>query len=162
MASWPEDLTQRRDAFAERYGVALVGQIGFGFDGNVFETDRKSAVKFLKYRELYVRERDVYLRLQARGVRKVRDCAVPILLNADDELLAIEMSIVEPPYVLDFAGARLDEPHDFPPEIRAAWQAEKQEQFEEHWPEVQAILWAFQQLGIYLGDVNPRNIRLAE
>jgi len=29
---------------------------------------------------------------------------VPQLLGADDELMAIEMTIVSPPYLLDFAG----------------------------------------------------------
>jgi hypothetical protein len=35
---------------------------------------------------------------------------------------------------------------------------EKREQFEERWPEVQRVLDAFEELGVYLLDVSPSNI----
>jgi len=40
----------------------------------------------------------------------------------------------------------------------ADWEADKREQFEERWPQVQAVLGAFEELGIYLLDVSPGNI----
>jgi hypothetical protein len=50
----------------------------------------------------------------------------------------VEMEIVQPPFVLDFAGAYLDRRPDFPEDVYAEWQAEKAEQFGDDWPLVQS------------------------
>ena len=83
---------------------------------------------------------------------------VPQFVGADDNLRVIEMSIVTRPFVLDFAGAYLDAPPDFPAEIWAEWEAGEREQFEARWPEVEAVLAALKELGIYMVDVSPNNI----
>ena len=83
---------------------------------------------------------------------------VPQLIRFDDELRIIEMSIVTRPFVLDFAGAWLDTPPDFPDETWAEWEAEKREQFGTHWPRVQAVLEALEALDIHMVDVSPSNI----
>src|SRR6266436_4248684 len=77
-------------------------------------------------------------------------------------LWIIEMSLVSPPYVLDFAGAYLDWAPDFSEEVMADWRAEKQEQFEQHWPEVQAILAVLETYGVFMVDVNPGNISFGD
>lgn len=151
-------------ANAERYsqeqGIQLVDQLGAGLDGIVFSTDRGSAVKALRYRELHERERDVYLRLFDLGVTRVLRFKVPRYLSHHDELMIVETQIVSPPYVLDFAGAHLDRPNEFPPEIIEEWEAEKCEQFGSDWPEVQDLIHEFRRLGIYLSDVKPGNVEL--
>lgn len=68
------------------------------------------------------------------------------------------MTIVRPPFVLDFAGAYLDRAPDYPDEVMEEWLAEKVEQFGERWPEVRRVVAAFRQWGIYLADVKPGNI----
>ena len=68
------------------------------------------------------------------------------------------MSIVARPFVLDFAGAWLDTPPDFPDETWVEWEAEKREQFGTHWPRVQAVLAALEALDIHMVDVSPSNI----
>src|SRR2546421_4357084 len=83
---------------------------------------------------------------------------VPQLMAYDDELRVLEMTIVKRPFVLDFAGAYLDKRPEFTDEVWADWEAEKREQFETRWPEVQRVLDAFEELGIYLLDVSPSNI----
>lgn len=108
--------------------------------------------------EAYLRERNVYLRLKQGGVMAIRDCTVPQLLGHDDELWIIEMTVVTPPFVLDFGGAHLDQPPDFSAEILEEWRLEKQEQFESRWPEVEAIIRFLQGYGVFLEDVNPKNI----
>ena len=108
--------------------------------------------------ESYCRERDVYLRLRDHGINQIRGFHVPQLLGYDDELWVIEMEIVTRPFVLDFADAYLDEPPDFPDEVLAKWRTEKQEQFGDHWPEVELILLSLQRHGVYLVDVSPGNI----
>ena len=86
---------------------------------------------------------------------------VPQLLGHDDELAIIDMTVVERPFVLDFAGAYLDIPPEFPDAIWAEWEAEKQEQFGARWPEVQAVLAALEEMDIHMVDVSPSNVAFA-
>jgi len=78
---------------------------------------RHSAVKVLKFQPLYERERNAYFRLRERGVVEVLGCNVPQLIEHDDDLWIVEMSVVTRPFVLDFAGAYLDFPPDYPREL---------------------------------------------
>jgi hypothetical protein len=96
--------------------------------------------------------------LQQAAITEVRGFHVPELIRWDDTLRIIEMTIVTPPFVLDFAGARLDIPPDFSEEVWAEWEAEKLEQFGGRWPDVRAVLGALEELDIYVLDVSPRNI----
>ena len=79
----------------------------------------KTALKIHRAAEPYFRERAVYERLRDAGVSEVLGFNVPQLIRFDDELRVIEMSIVARPFVLDFAGAWLDTPPDFPGETWA-------------------------------------------
>ncbi len=106
----------------------------------------------------YFRERDVYLRLREHHVTQVQECLVPQMVAFDDDLWVIEMSVVSRPFLLDFAGAYLDQPPTFSEEVLADWHAEKQEQFGPHWPKVQAILAVLEGYGVFMIDVNPGNI----
>src|SRR5207247_2548812 len=92
----------------------------------------------------------------------IRGSHVPELIRYDDELWAIEMTMVTRPFVLDFAGAWLDRAPDFSDEVMADWRAEKREQFGEKWPEVQAIVAILAGYGIHLIDVTPNNISFAD
>jgi hypothetical protein len=126
------------------------------------QTDfEQSAIKVHERERPYSRERDVYRRLAEEGVSAILTCRVPRMLRCD-ELWVIEMSIVTPPYVLDFAGAYLDEPPDFSEEALAEWDAEKREQFGSRWPKVQAVVRDLETHGVYVVDVNPGNVRVAE
>ncbi len=83
---------------------------------------------------------------------------VPQLLGYDAEFLVLEMTVVQQPFVLDFAEVRLDFPLEFPDEVWATWLEEKEEQFGERWPVVMRVLAEFEALDIYLLDVSTRNI----
>lgn len=71
------------------------------------------------------------------------------------------MTIVSPPFVLDFAGAYLDQRPDYPEEVLAEWQAEKAEQFGDRWKTVRLVISSFVPFGIYLADVKPGNIEFS-
>ena len=114
-----------------------------------------------RFDETYQREKEAYERLRTCGISKVRGFHVPQLIASDDSLRIIQMTIVARPFILDFAAAYLDRRPEFSEEIWADWEKEKREQFEERWPQVQAILDEFEQLGIYLLDVSPANIAFA-
>ena len=151
--------------FAERRNLTIgKSNFGFGVHGTVIEVCRqsgldRSAIKVVERSDACIRERDVYLRLYEHSVEDVCGHAVPQLLDYDDDLLVIQMTIVTPPFVLDFGGAWLDAPPDYPPEVLAEWEAEKREQFEDRWSDVVTILHAFRRFGIYISDVNPGNIQ---
>ncbi len=70
--------------------------------------------------------------------------------------MAIEMTIVMPPFVVDFASASLDVSIEFSEEILGAdWERTKQEQFGLQWETVQAILIELS----HMLDPSPSNIR---
>ena len=112
--------------------------------------------------EPYHVERDVYLRLRDLGIDLIQEHNVPQLIDYDDELLVIEMSVVVRPFVLDFGGAYLDRPPDYDEEILEEWRRQKEEQFEENWPKAISILDELRSYGIYVADVNPGNIGFVE
>ena len=141
----------------------LTNRLGFGVHGSVFDAKNqtngiRSAVKSYKHKRFYLRERNVYLRLKENAVMHIRGAAVPQLLDYDDDLWVIEMTIVKRPFVLDFAGAYLDFPPDYSEEVMADWATAKAEQFGKRWPEVQAILRALEEYEVYMADVNPGNV----
>src|SRR5688572_28971050 len=112
-----QEALERAYRFAADANRTIQRQLGSGMDGIVLATHQQTAIKALKYQKLYVTERDVYLRLREKQVQTVIGFAVPRMIGYDDNLWVIEMEIVSAPYVLDFAGAYLDRPPDFPPEV---------------------------------------------
>lgn len=139
--------------------MSLAQRLGYGKDGMVWATTDQTAVKVFMRAESYAQERDVYHRLEILGVQSVSGHAVPILLHADDHLGVLEMTIVQPPFVLDFAGARLDERPTFPPDVMEEWFMAKQEEFGADWKQARLVLYEMERLGVYLLDVHPGNIR---
>jgi hypothetical protein len=169
--SMNDEPRQRARMYAEQFGLTLTDELGSGVHGIVVATESqdqigtlplRSALKAYQHEVHYLRERDVYLRLKQRKVEKIRACHVPQLLRCHDEYLVIEMTIVKRPYVLDFAGAYLDKAPEFSDEVMADWRAEKIEQFGKRWPEAEAILAILETHGIFVVDVNPNNIALAD
>ena len=160
------ELVRRASDYCRRAGLQLGPQLGYGVHGTVFTAQSqsgpdRSAVKVHERDRFYRRERDVYRRLADEGVESVLDFRVPRMLDCDDDLWVIEMTIVTPPFVLDFAGAYLDAPPDYSAEVLGDWEQEKREQFGQDWPTVQAILRRLQGFGVFLADVTPNNIRFA-
>ena len=120
-----DSMEQKALAYAASRHAELGDSLGFGVDGSVWLLHGKDrnhpwAVKLFRSSKPYERERDCYLRLHELQVETVRGFAVPAYLHHDDEHLAVEMTIVRPPYLLDFAGALLDEPFDFHEETPTA------------------------------------------
>lgn len=101
-------------------------KLGEGKDGIVFQTSAATAIKIFNRAETFVRERDCYLRLTETSVRKIMGFAVPQLINANEQLLVVEISIVRPPFLLDFASAYLDDPPEFPEDVLEEWRIQKQ------------------------------------
>jgi len=162
-----EILTRKARLYAAACQLELAEILGSGKDGIVLVAKHKGqpaevAIKVLSFNEAYLREKQAYLRLKRLAITSVLGFNVPQLINSDDDLLTLEMTIVRRPFVLDFAGAYLDARPDFPEDVWADWEIEKREQFEDRWPTVQEVLAAFEGFGIYLLDVSPNNIGFVE
>ena len=162
-----EILIPNANLYAARRQIEVGETLGSGKDGIVLVGKHKAhpakvAIKVLRWSEAYEREKRVYERLRQAGTAAVLGFSVPQWIDQDDDLRVLEMTIVERPFVLDFAGAHLDARPEFSAEVWADWEAEKREQFEGRWPMVEKILAAFEELGIYLLDVSPANLAFVD
>ena len=151
------------DERIRRYSVAqgthLLQSLGFGKDGTVHLTVQRTAIKVFSHEAVFARERNCYLRLKEFNIHEVLGHNVPQLVNSDEDLLILEMTSVQPPFLLDFASAYLDWPPDFPPEVLEDWRQQKAEEFGPNWPKVLVLLeFLADTYGIYLTDVHPGNI----
>ncbi len=158
------DGIERVEQYRRTRNLEPLSCLGVGTQGSVYlfnnlSHSQRVAVKFHDREIAYKRELDVYLRLKDLQIATVCDHEVPQLLGFDDDLLAIEMTIVSPPFVLDFGGAYVDRPPDYSPEVWADWKQQKSEAFEHNWPAVERIIEEFKIFGIYIADVNPANIQ---
>jgi hypothetical protein len=108
-------LKSQASAYAKSHGITIAfdNPLGLGTDGCVWRTSRQSAVKIFERQSNYVRERDCYRLLKSLSVSEIEGFSIPRLIDSDDELLVVEMDIVSPPFLLDFAKAYLDGPPDF-------------------------------------------------
>jgi hypothetical protein len=162
-----EALIQNALAYAARHELRLAERLGFGVHGIIHVAEHKphggrTAIKAHREPGPYRRERAAYERLRQARVTEVLGFNVPQFIRADDELRVVEMTIVARPFVLDFAGAYLDQRSDFSEEAWAAWESEKREQFDRRWPDVLRVLAALEEFGIYMLDVSPGNIAFAD
>ncbi|MEZ6128328.1 MAG: hypothetical protein R3C59_06580 [Planctomycetaceae bacterium] len=156
---WQQDAIERMQRYAADRQIGLIERLGQGYDGVVVSTSNATALKSFAFERLFARELEVYQRLQEHRIDDVHGFAVPGLVDFDTGLWVLEMEIVSPPFVLDFAGAYLDRAPDYPPEVMEEWEADKCEQFgDERWETVRIVMFAFQRMGIYLADVKPGNI----
>lgn len=154
-----EDMLRRSQEYAKRYALRLDRRLGFGKDGTVWETDRQTALKVFRHADPFRREVAAYARLAERRVLDVNGHRVPQVERVDEELLGIEMTIVQPPFVLDFASAYLDRAApEFPEDVMAEWLARKREEFGSNWSRAAGVLAALRRFGIHMTDVHPGNI----
>ena len=110
----PPRVIARADEYCRRRPSVRVGSLGDGKDGAVWQIQRRtglrvtSALKIHDVAPSYQQGRNAYLRFRDAKLTSVAGFNVPALVDFDDELLAIEMRIVTPPFVLDFASVVLD------------------------------------------------------
>ena len=134
--------------------------LGEGKDGSAWKTSRNHAVKLHGVAEIYRRERDCYFRLGDIGIDEIAGLNVPEMVDHDNDLLIIEMTIVSPPFLLDFASAYLDDPPDWPEDVVAQWHEDLRGRFEGRYDEVLVILAELEgQAGVHLFDVHADNLK---
>ncbi len=157
-----QDEFRRLQDYAKRHGTQLTECFGFGQDGLVYATNQESVLKCLRYERLYQNERNVYQRLALLECDEIAGFNVPRLINFDDSLWVVEIQIVSPPFVLDFAGASLERPSSVFAEMSEEdldeWTEGRIELYGDDWPKVETLLAELRKRKIYLGDVKPGNI----
>ena len=150
-------------SYLERHGIAVTGTLGSGKDGYVWRTSRETALKVHGYLESYRAERNAYIRFRDLEIEEVGGFAIPLLREFDDELFAIEMGIVAPPYIVDFASAFLDTPPDFIEDQGHTLHDMIRQRFDERADEVIGL---YEDLivsaGVYLSDFHRHNIKFAQ
>jgi hypothetical protein len=156
------DLPTRKALYAQSTNNTLENRLGYGFDGEVWQTSQGFAVKFFDRYPGYCMERDVYERLTEHSVSKIAGHTVPQFIGFNNDLWLVEMSIVKPPFLLDFAKCTIDFEPDFSPEVMEEAREKWREIFGPRWPDVQNMMNILEhKYGIYMLDPNPRNIMFA-
>ena len=158
MFSAPMELEERGQAYCESRRIHIQEMLGYGVDGFVWLTDRESVVKVFRHRPLYDNELQVYQQLAKHALQQLQGFKIPRLLDQDAEHWVLELSLVAPPFVLDFAAANLGKA---PSEMASPeWLAEKRRMFKSDWPDVQRLLDGLRLYGIHFPDVHLGNIRV--
>lgn len=149
--------------YVRKHKLRLLNKLGDGKDGIVLSSDRDTAVKFLYDIDNYNRELRAYRILEEAGVDEVNGHHVPRLIDHDDELRAIEMTIVAPPFLLDFVAAYTEkevERFAFDPDVMAERESHWVEVFGARWPDVLAIReHFFSRTALNLLDLSLNNVR---
>jgi hypothetical protein len=159
MSKLREELLAVSASYAANRGRSLLRFLGDGNDGVVWESNQQTAIKALERRDSYFRERDAYLRLQELAIVDIQGFAVPWLIGFDDIRQVVEMTVVFPPCILDFAKSYVDCPPDFSDEVLRDWREETAELFGVDWAMVEGLLNELRGLGIFYFDAKPGNIR---
>jgi hypothetical protein len=155
-------LLVRADQYVQRRGIARGDTLGDGKDGAVWRTSRPSALKVHVAQQSYLYERDAYIRLREVDLRIAVGFVIPVLHDYDDELWALEMSIVTPPFAVDFASARLDFAPDLIEDEGHTLEDLVRDRFEDRAAEVLAFYHELvDRAGIYLTDLHLHNIKFA-
>jgi hypothetical protein len=162
MAIFDPEKKRRADEYLNLLGghVKIKRYLGGGTDGDVWETDRKTAIKVFGYENGYRNERDTYHRLADFGItEKIAGFWVPRIIDNDDRLMVVEMDMMQwPPYIIDFAKVKLNTSPDFSTEVLEDRDAQGIEHFGHHWPEVLVLLAELESYLIYYLDPRPGNI----
>ena len=149
----------------------IVDEVGSGQDGWVFMIDPPlTALKVHESRRKFANELEAYRRLHAAGVNQIGDLNIPELVDYDEPRLIIEISYVQPPYLLDFGKVALSKPgeepldfHDFPEEYWQQWENEIVERFGFN---ANTVRWVWEQLGtrygIWHNDPNKYNVNFGD
>jgi hypothetical protein len=136
--------------------------LGEGKDGYVWRTSRWTALKIHLTEESYQPERDAYIRLRELGIKEVAGLRVPMWRDHDDACLAIEMTIVIPPYYVDFASAIFDTPPDFIEDEGNSFEDFIRHRFDERADDALAFYYELAaRTGIYLPDIHRENLRFS-
>lgn len=107
--------------------------LGTGQEGSVWPTSNKTAIKVFDRERNFNSELGCYEILRENEISELEGFTIPHLISCDEELLIVEMSIVAPPFILDFGKAYIHRRPDFSADIMEYDESERREMFEGNW-----------------------------
>ena len=116
--------------------MQFTDQLGDGKDRNVLKTLDRHAVKFLYRQDVFDREVWAYEILRDLHLEEIDGFQIPRMIRHDDGLRAIEMTIVQPPFIIDFASAYTEEEYE-----QFEFTEDVLGERENHWSEVFGDKW---------------------
>ena len=155
-------LDERVREYARRHRLRfnLKQQVGSGTDGIVWATSKNSVIKVMARESAYLTELQCYKRFSERNITEIDGLAVPRFVNCDDDLQIIEITVVHPPFLLDFGKAYIDSPSPYTPIELAEWRRGWVRFFpRSDLARVQKVLNILRGHGIEYMDPRPWNIR---
>lgn len=155
------DLSAAEDRAREYLGTsAPLRRLGWGISGAVFLShDLRTAVKVLHYQERYEAEVRAYRILAQHRLFRLHGLTIPKPRGRDDRLRAVQMDIVDPPYLLDFAGVEF-RPPDFSPDVMDQWRQNLDEMYGPNVSVAYSVYESLKRLGMYYLDFRHSNMRL--
>ncbi len=148
-------LLQKAKNYCNIKGIDIIQKLGQGTQGIVYQSNRNTALKIYDLSSGYYRERDIYKRLRDRKIDSINEFKIPRILEWNDELLILEMSIVHVPCILDFGGAYIDKAPEHFSLRDEEWEKQKGEDFGANWEEAKIIIREIEQRAdIWLADIN--------
>jgi len=136
-------------------------KVGYGNDGDIWATSSATVLKVFHRRDNYLREVSCFQRLKELGIKEIDGLSVPQMVDHHDGLLIVEMTFVNPPYLLEFGKAYLDCASPYTPEQLDEWRSRLRQSFrKDDLPRVMRILSILRGFGIDYLDARPWNIRL--
>lgn len=134
-------------------------RLGSGTDGEVFIVTGYTAVKVLYDEHRYLNELMAYRRLAEEGIEKIGQFVIPRLLGNHDRMHIIEMTVVRPPYLIDFGKSSVDTGQGWSNSAMAEWWEKIEDRFENDAPIASQIFTQLRRkAGIYHWDLNPQNL----
>jgi hypothetical protein len=156
------ELVFKAESYAKDSGHRILrkARLGAGTDGEVWRSTRPSAIKVVVSAKNYEDELESYQRLKAAGIHRLCGFDIPRLFGWDDALQVIEMSIVQPPYLLDFGKVYFDRPPtDIYDDPIKRLETDLKANFGSNAPLVSRLLYALRErTGIWYVDPKPANI----
>lgn len=134
--------------------------LGWGVSGFVFlSPDAMTAVKVHHFEAGHAAEVKAYQWLRQQRITQILGVTVPKLRAVDSDRMLIQMDVVCPPFLLDFAGVKFTDP-GFPPDTIAENSRMIEERFGPNAPLAFAIQAELRKLGMFYLDMRPDNLNL--
>ena len=132
-----EDSKKRAVEYGFRVGTSVdfATALGIGQEGFVRKTgkERASAIKVFDPQRNYLNEIEIDLILESHEVSEIKGFTIPKLIDFDDELWIIKLSIASPPYLRNFGKASVGFPPPFTAEQMLEYETERKQLFGRNW-----------------------------
>jgi hypothetical protein len=135
-------------------------ELGWGVSGIVFASPSlTSAIKVHHRLDSYLTEVKAYTLLRQHRITSLHGLTIPRMHRHDDRLGLIEMDLVSPPFLLDFAGVKFADP-GFSSDTQEDIDQTIQMRFGDRADVAYAVYHSLRTIGMYYLDLRPSNLNV--